>query len=301
MNKTNEIMEKSEIVCFKYLGGSQILICTNDNMNIWDIEKNTRIQTLNFSASQVFLFNNHLFCKSVKDNCVSVFYLKTLSYVTKLNFNVECFDKAENGNLVCGVNTGYGHRISFYTFSGSHFRNVGKIENKNLKIDCIEVLSNGYLASSTSDNNIYIWNERRELHKTFVNHYKKVFTIKKLSNELLISGSLDNTIRIWNYVTGERTDLIFLSRITSPILILSNQCFACIDESKKLKFFEPGAQSPRKIIALDFNEVKAWEFFEDKFIAFQAEKGIQIYELTENLKRSLSELNANSSSKRLKI
>ena len=65
------------------------------------------------------------------------------------------------------------------------------------------MLPNGYLASSSGDYTIKIWNtDNATLIRTLTGHSDAVTSLVFLPNGYLASGSWDNTIKIWNVSIG---------------------------------------------------------------------------------------------------
>jgi WD40 repeat protein len=72
------------------------------------------------------------------------------------------------------------------------------ITNLTTDITSLAVLSNGNLATASSDTIIRIWNAKSgKVVKTLESHTWVVTSLVLLKNGQLASGSLDKTIRIW--------------------------------------------------------------------------------------------------------
>jgi WD40 repeat protein len=80
------------------------------------------------------------------------------------------------------------------------FENVTKILNEhNDSVSDLAVLKNGYLASTSLDKTIKIWNNSFQLwSSTSDSHLKGIVALKVKSNGDLISSSQDGTIHFWN-------------------------------------------------------------------------------------------------------
>ena len=65
-------------------------------------------------------------------------------------------------------------------------------------INALVLLSDGSLASGSSDKSIRIWNvQSGETMKILNGHNGAIFCLVALDNDSLASGSADKTIRIW--------------------------------------------------------------------------------------------------------
>ena len=70
-------------------------------------------------------------------------------------------------------------------------------------INQIKLLSNGNLASCSSDKTIKIWNTSTwTLIRTLFNHTDTVTNLDQIDENTLVSVSLDQTLRVWNMSSG---------------------------------------------------------------------------------------------------
>lgn len=97
----------------------------------------------------------------------------------------------------------------------------------------MKLLSDGSLASGSSDKTIKIWNPiTGQLLQTLEAHNESILSLEQLTNGSLVSGSKDNTLKIWNYQNGELLKNIDIRDTTYDCKLLMNENLACVLERK---------------------------------------------------------------------
>jgi len=80
---------------------------------------------------------------------------------------------------------------------------IGNLNGHSSLITKVLSLSNGYLASASTDKTIKIWDPINfVIIKTLLKHTDYVIALAELPNGDLVSGSKDKTIKIWNMSDG---------------------------------------------------------------------------------------------------
>jgi WD40 repeat protein len=66
------------------------------------------------------------------------------------------------------------------------------------------LLSNEFVASSSADNTVNIWNLNTGISiRKYTSHSGTVTCLDQINEETMVSGSEDNTIHVWKISTGE--------------------------------------------------------------------------------------------------
>jgi WD40 repeat protein len=137
--------------------------------------------------------------------------VKTSVYVVKV-FSVV------NKQIVCGLNDN-SNNIQFYNYSTGVL--IRTLNGHSKSVYSIEMLSEQFMASGSSDQSIFIWDlSSYSIKYNLTGHANWVTCIKRLSSNLLASGDLNGKIIVWNWLTGERifklighTNILYLNSL----------------------------------------------------------------------------------------
>lgn len=73
----------------------------------------------------------------------------------------------------------------------------------------LKYLTNGYVASSSIDNSVTIWDPKTDLtFRRYTNHMNVVEGLDQIDNDTMVSAAYDRTIQIWRMSTGETLKVI---------------------------------------------------------------------------------------------
>ena len=107
---------------------------------------------------------------------------------------------------------------------------MGKSSTKILRdfqiqqITCLKYLSNGYVASGSSDGTVNIWNPKTwSSIQKYSEHTSYVLNLDQIDNDTMVSGSYDQTIRIWKISTNETLRIINVNPTAYSVRVLSNE------------------------------------------------------------------------------
>jgi WD40 repeat protein len=109
-------------------------------------------------------------------------------------------------------------------------------------INQFKQLSNGYVATCSSDKTVKIWDASSspwKLLRNYTGHTDSVQSLELISTDLIASGSIDKTIRIWSVNTGElRKTIRTLSSVTRLKLLNNGFYLVAILDQNILSIFD---------------------------------------------------------------
>ncbi len=186
---------------------SDTLIATGSldtKIKIWNTTTGKCLRTLEGHKQSVialFLLSNGRFASTSQDNTIKIWNADTGKCernLTGSNSNVHALAELKNGRIIIGTEDGSIRIVN--TSSGQ----ISALTGHDGAIRCLRVISDEYVASSSDDVLIKLWNINTEqCDRVLSGHTYKITTIIPLSDGRLASASLDKSIKIWNLDTGK--------------------------------------------------------------------------------------------------
>ena len=92
------------------------------------------------------------------------------------------------------------------------------------EISFLKYLSNGYVASASSDNTVNVWDPNTfKTIRRYTGHQSYVNCLDEIDKDTIVSGSDDETIHVWTLSMGEATQIIYISGASvNTLTVLSN-------------------------------------------------------------------------------
>jgi WD40 repeat protein len=192
----------------KQLPNGNVATCSNDKtVKIWDPLSSSWTLLRNYTnhtdiVLSLEVINSDLIASGSQDGTIQIWSLntgelkrtiKTLSPVSRLKLlsngvylAASLFQRVLN---IFDINTG--GNINYM------------IEHSSMILDLELIPNSNFLASSSEDLSIRIWNLTSQTC-TFIltGHTDAVYALKLISTDTIASGSLDNTIKLWNISNG---------------------------------------------------------------------------------------------------
>ena len=102
----------------------------------------------------------------------------------------------------------------------------------------LKVHPKGYLASSSKDNSVKIWNTTDwKLITTYTGHSHFVYGLEFIGDDTIASASWDTTIQIWSIKTGKHIKTLNVGVYVSCVILLTNGLLASGDDSGRIKIW----------------------------------------------------------------
>jgi WD40 repeat protein len=195
--------------CLPYKNG-YVASASNDNTtNVWDTQTWTSIQRYTNHTSWVRSLDqidNDTMVSGSKDKSIRIWKISTGETLIVINVNAEVFVvrvfSIEYKQILCGTG-GTIDNLKIYNYDTGDL--IQTLIGHSSSILSIEMLSEQFMASGSSDKKVIIWDLfSYSIKYTLTGHTSEVFCIKRLSSNLIASGDWSGKIIVWNWLTGER-------------------------------------------------------------------------------------------------
>jgi WD40 repeat protein len=183
---------------------------SNDaTVNVWDILTWTSIRKYTNHTSWVLsldqIDNDKMVSGSVDYN-IRIWKISTGETMKIINVNGAVFVvkvfSIEYKQIVCGTN-GVSNNLQIFNYETGDL--IQTLNGHSSSVYSIEMLSEQFMASGSSDQQVIIWDlSSYSIKYTLTGHSSPVTCIKRLSFNLLASGDGSGLIIIWNWLTGEQ-------------------------------------------------------------------------------------------------
>ena len=139
------------------------------------------------------------------DSTIKIWRISTGATISSITTSSPIYNLIllSNGYLACGL-TSSNNNLLLWNYTNGILEN--SLNGHTSSVNYLEILSDQYLASASSDTRVIIWNltETRSIGYTLISHTGPVWIVKRLSDKLLASGGAgDFSLRIWNWNSGQ--------------------------------------------------------------------------------------------------
>jgi WD40 repeat protein len=159
--------------------------------------------------------------------------------------------------------------IKIYDENKILVKNLTKFHSQRVKF--LKYLSNGYVASSSNDGTVNIWNPNTWASiRVYNGHTDKLFGLDQIDSDTMLSGSQDGTVQIWKISTGETINSINVSTtVFSVRVLLNSNLIACGIDSRNdsLRIYNYITGDLVKTLYGHSSFVSTVEILNEKFIA----------------------------------
>ena len=207
--KTSNEIKKIHFICLKWSPLDKNLIASGDSektIRIFNIEnkkeicnficnenqKEKNIQGIDWNINNTLISScgNFVFFLLFKENSLTkTHFIDCFSNVFRI-----IFDTSNENQIIIPTFEG---KIKFYNYKKNQF--TKEFSGHKQKVYAIELNKNkNFLASSSDDLKIGIWNINSTNSNFLMGHTDNIRQLLWLENNILLSGSWDKTIRIWN-------------------------------------------------------------------------------------------------------
>jgi len=183
---------------------------SNDNTtNIWNTLTWTSIQRYTSHTSWVRSLDqidNDTMVSGSLDKTIQIWKISTGETVKIISLNVQVYVvrvfSVEYKQIICGTSGG-SNNLEIYNYETGQL--IRTLNGHSSDVFSIEMLSEQFMASGSSDKRVIIWDLSSYLIKyTLTTHTDWVYCVKRLTSNLIASGDKNGTIIVWNWITGEK-------------------------------------------------------------------------------------------------
>lgn len=167
------------------------------------------------------------------------------------------------------IGDAYSGQIQYYDSSKTSLVKIDKNLHTD-RITCMKYLSNGYVASSSDDHTVNVWEiETWKTIRNYTDHKRTVNSLDQIDSNTIVSGSNDGTIRIWQISTRETLIIINTIADVYSVRVLTNELVACglRDTTNNLQIFNLKSGAWFKTLNGHNNTVTSIDILNEQFLA----------------------------------
>ncbi len=192
-----------------YKNGYMASASNDKTVNVWNTLTLTSIQRYTNHTGWVRSLDqidNDTMVSGSLDNTIRIWKISTGVTLKTINLNAAVFVvrvfSIDSKQIVCGKE-GLSNYLQIYNYETGNLTQT--LNGHSSSVLSIEMLSEQFMASGSSDKRVIIWNlSTYSIKYTLTGHPNWVNSIKRLSSNLIASGDNNGTIIVRNWMTGEQ-------------------------------------------------------------------------------------------------